>query len=350
MNLADENHQGEGIPTSLKFAWVLAKVLWADVIERRLSHSSTLPLEIGKAVFSTYGRRDAELSRNKAQLLCDGEVIATVPAIDARLFAQINKRALGSLDMAKAIPWVVRKGWEQQGQPNDADIIIERGLRGFAETVLHLRGNSALERARQVLHAGRDFQREWPGGFESCGLWTLLHRAESPNCPAHLTITTAPILRPHSQAGKQVLGSMLSPVIHPPPLTGRANEHAPQAFFANLLVLQLVEHRKELLSGGAIITREKIEHIAEEVGLPLSTLYKALDRWTKDGDDGEAFLIIEGNPKKAARYMLADNEKYKAEREFLLEGARRTVSATEAAKKSIEAKREHIEGKHRKTK
>lgn len=330
----------------LRFVWVLASILWKDIVKKQINHASTLPLEIGKAVFSTYGRRDTELSRNKSQLLSSGEVIATVPAMDARYFAHLNKKALGSLDMAKTIPWVVRQGWKQQGQPNDADVSIEGGLRGFAENILHLKGDSAIGRAHRVLDAGRDFQREWPGGFKTSGLWTYTYREPSRSHPAELTITTSPILRPHSQTGRSMMGSMLSPVINPPPLTGRTNEHAAQAFFANLLVLQLVEHRKELLSGGAILTQRKIEQLAEEVELPLPTLYKTLDRWTKDGDDGEAFLVIEGNPKKAARYMLADNEKYKAEREFLLEGARRSQNGTEAAKKSIETKLDHINGKH----
>lgn len=334
--------------TPLRFVWVLALILWKDIVKKRINHVSTLPLELGRAVLTTYGQRNAELSHNRSQLLCEGEVIATVPAIDARHFAHINKKALGSLDMAKAIPWIVRKGWQQQGAPNDADINIEGGFRGFAETVLHLKGNSALDRARQVLNAGRDFQRTWPGGFHTSGLWTFTYKEPSRTHPAELTITTSPVLRPHSQMGRKMLGSMLSPVIDPPPLTGRSNEHAPQAFFANLLMLQLVEHRKELPFGGALISREKLERLAYEVDLPLSTLYKALDRWTQDGDDGEAFLVIEGDPKKAARYMLADNEKYKAQRSFLLKGAERSLQATEAAKKSIETKLDNISGKHKK--
>lgn len=336
--------------TPLRFAWNFARVLWFDVVKPRLGITPTLQLDLERAVLATYGRRGGIVSADGKQLLRDGEVIADIPALPAPTLVTLTDavRGLGSLDMARAIPYLVRRGWEQRGQPNDADVIIPGGFEGFAVDVLGIKGNDGPRRAKVVVEAGRRFCRDWPGGGFG-GLWGHSYEAAKGQRAAELTITLMPVLRPHSHFGRK-LSPWLAPVLAPPPLVPRERDHAAQAFFAMRLMLELVEHRIELPDGGAILTRQELEHLAREVGLPIPTLDRALDRWRQDGDDGEAFLEIDGDPRRTARYMLADRPLYRAARSFLLKGAQRTLEATSAAKRSLSIKEQRIRGRKPKKK
>jgi len=134
----------------------------------------------------------------------------------------------------------------------------------------------------------------------------------------------------------------LVPIASLPPFVGRANDHGAQATASMLLMRELRTRAAELYREGAVrITLDRWAALFHEAGAPSSIIGKVLERWTKDGDDGGAFLA---KPDKDA-YTLADA--YARERAFLLEAGKREADGSEAGQRSVRsrtAKRRRVTG------
>lgn len=327
----------------LRFAWLLCRVLWRDVVRPRLEERRNKPPALALVISRDLERICFEPGRVVRSTptgpeLADaqGRVIASIstklePAVDAAF------QQLASLTAHRAIRWLITEGHLQvlQEAPNPSFIRVRGGLAAFAEEIGAASGK-AREEASKVLQAGQSFRFSWPGG-EVGGLWTyaFIERA-GPGRAALLEIRLgSPLLPYYAKRSLPNDQQLLIPIVPLPPLVGRPRDHAPQATFQFKLVRALVEHRAELLPhGGALLREEELARLATEAGLPTSTLSKVIDRWTQDGDDGPRVLeLVEKD-----RYMLADSPPYRDAREFLLEASRRSIKGKNGGKRAAATK------------
>ena len=113
-------------------------------------------------------------------------------------------------------------------------------------------------------------------------------------------------------------------------MVGREREHSAQAALQLKLLVVLTERGTELLEhGGVHLPRPMWQRMGKEVGLPMLILDKLIDRWTTDGDDQPAVL----SEVSKDRYTLG--EAHTREREFLLEGARRSMMQSERGRRGV---------------
>lgn len=265
------------------------------------------------------------------------ELLALAPALEVQNMQKLCGRSLVDDYPALATPightcitWIVRKCWQRHmdGEPSPERIDIEGGLSGFLE-ILKIKGNGGTSQAlASILRAGKSFHMYSPGVEEVGGLWTYHHREARRGQPSLLKISVSPFLTPNYTTGERLV-----PIVATPSLVGRNNEHAAQMAFKCELVLEMVRAGETVLDEGVLLPEPELERLASLVGLPTSTMNKALDRWTQDTKDGPRMLDRSGD-----RFLLADNDPYRDARNFVLEGARRVREGRERGLQSAAAR------------
>ncbi len=308
---------------------VLAAVLLPRVLEQ-LSAEQRAPIpalaqgtvrDLEAACWAP-GRQLELLEDGNARLLdASGAELAAVPLIGTVTFEAVQHGAelLRSLTGQRVLFYLVREAHRQHGRPNAADVLIEGGLRGFAEAIGE-HSKRAPDRIAEILKAGQSLRYTWPGG-EIGGLWTYDFREKAaPGKPAILAVTPAAILRPYFAIKKLDADRRFSvPILPDPPFVGRERDWAAQSVFQFLLTAELLEHRVEL-ARGAKLTADKLADLARRAGLPAKVLPAVLEQWTGPGGPFK---------RESDRYMLTDAnpDKYGAAREWLLEAGRRTLGS-----------------------
>jgi hypothetical protein len=335
-------------PTTVRFASILAEVLWRDVVKKILATPPALALPVTDNIFALYlspGRTVEKRDNRLALVGPDGEKVADVVLVgpDGEKVADVvlarsdtleairrGSDRLRQLTGQRTLRFLVEEAHRLAMTHNPCpDVRVDGGLEGFAER-LGERGHSARERVLDVLRAGAAFAYQWPGG-EIRGLWTFgMGRKASPKARAELVISTAACLRPFYVHHIQQADKLLVPLLPLPPFVGRELDYAAQGVFQFLLCAAMVQHRREMADrGGALLKPTELDRLAGRAGLPPSLLARVMDRWLCDGDDGPAML------EKVARdvYMLADRDPYKRAREWLLKTAQMTDRRSSAASK-----------------
>ena len=120
-------------------------------------------------------------------------------------------------------------------------------------------------------------------------------------------------------------------------LTNRGNESGRLATLRLLTVRRLEAAGAELVEeGGALISGADWLRDLNDVGLthPIARVDRLVDAWTRDGDDGRAFLVEVERPTggRPGRYHLHP-EHHSAARDFLDHGARMSSEGRARAKK-----------------
>lgn len=304
----------------------------AEIEARRRRNPPALALSIAPAVakYSGWHKGTKVISSDDGDLhVIDSRdfnksIIALAPALEVKHMKNLFGRSLADDYPALATPlgqeltaWATREVWRRtmDGEPSPTQLEIEGGFRGLLERIgfKGVNGGTESKTLASALLAGKTFHIYWPGIEEVAGLWTYHNKEARRGQPALLRIGVSPFLAPNYKAGERLV-----PIVETPPLVGRRNDHAAQLAFKFELVLEMVKAGEAILDGGAYLPEPELERLASLVGLPASTMNKALDRWTQDGEDGPSML-----ERHDDRFLLANNDPYRDAREFILEGARR---------------------------
>ena len=117
-----------------------------------------------------------------------------------------------------------------------------------------------------------------------------------------------------------------------PPFVGQRNGHGAQASLALAVVTELRTQAAELVKEGGVVV--PFDRLGRRFGVKPSLLPEMRDRWTRDGDDGPAFLK---SVDKAGRVTLGDE--HKPARDFLEDAGRREIDGQHAGQKSADRRR-----------
>ena len=124
-----------------------------------------------------------------------------------------------------------------------------------------------------------------------------------------------------------------------PPLIGRERDHGAQAVLQLQVMAEFRRRARELASQeGVLLPYERWQEMAADASLPQGALRAVIERWTRDGDDGPAFL----STVSPERYTLA--EAHEAIRRFLEEAGHLELEGSDAGKRSVRRKRDRLLG------
>lgn len=338
-----------GVP----FLVALTRAAWERIIrpelERERKKRPALVIQVHEDVTRIHSRAHALVAVNGQHHLRfdDGDPVVLMPAtMNEGIIASIQRGAskLGSLAGIKALHWEVITGHEQaiRGDADPRVLRIEGGWSTFTHDVLGIRKKDAVEDVRDIVRTQAATWLTLPDG--STGNLLALRESDAKGQRrAELEITLGTMLLPHyeSELDKKLSGRAsnearrLVPIVALPPFVGRANEHGAQATLSMLVVRELRAKATELVThGGVAIDLDRWARLGLEAGLPnpARLVPAIIDRWTRDGDDGPAFLRI----TSPGRYTLGDA--HTRERAFLEYAGKRSVDGAEGGRKAVAAR------------
>jgi len=122
----------------------------------------------------------------------------------------------------------------------------------------------------------------------------------------------------------------LIPIFPEPQLVGRPADQGPQLSFQMEIGVEFRKGAREFARNNCLrITKDRFEMLSSKSGLPKKLLPKVLDAWLEGGDDAPPFLkLIEKD-----HYAFADH--IKRQQDFIIEGGKKELTMSKAAKKSI---------------
>lgn len=339
-------------PPGAGFIRGLAIALWLDRVLPGLKKPAALTMLVHQPVadlFAALPRLHREEERSGQRVLAlPGDVLVRVlttgddNSIDSTSVDR-GLKLFGSVTAHKLLRWQVCTAHQQalEHNPDPRMLRVPGGYAALARDLLGLKGDKAINMVRRIIEAEHSVNIPLSPRGEYTRLLIRTYRAAVGRRPANLELVLGTVLLPdyvhelQEAYGNKSLdarrATRLVPILPVPPLIGRDNEHGAQATLSMLLVAYLREHARELVEhGGVIVNRSTLVELAKRASLPHSAnLDQILERWTCDGDDGEAMLKRVGS----ARYTLADS--HAAARSFIEEGGRRELDASNAGKVSV---------------
>lgn len=291
------------------------------VEDERNGKITTMPHVLTEAMMNILSpRNEVSVSADQmhAQIVTpEGEQVAgpakaATPFIESIL--QTNIEALRSAHGMRLLIWIVQTIHEQYARAvrtgHDNRIIIEGGLNALRENL-----GITSAKASPILRAALDAGPMWqPIGLNGQGLWTWVEIPSKRGKSGTIHIDVGTILTPDGLWLHKGQSKLLTPIVDLAGMVGRRNDHAAVGRFQFALVHDLSRGSKQLPEyGGVLLTQDMLEYRAMQAGLPESTIAKAIDRWTQDGDDAPALL----EKVEEERFHLADNDVYGPARTFL---------------------------------
>jgi hypothetical protein len=289
------------------------------------------------------GRTVREQDGPQLELWNDGdELVAQTPTLAEQQLAQVVEQGteeFRSITGVRLLVHVIRTTHLQfyRGVDDPRVVEIEGGIKELSRQIGGPGSGKSQDRLRKILEAGSQWRKEWNGVIER-GLWTWrVDDRTGPGKRSHIRIIVGDPLSPQFVHKMPKGERTLVPIVDIAPLVNPGRYYGPQAAFQQAVVRKIVERRKHIpdRGGAALSLSDDLWPVADRLNLPQSTMKRALDRWTSDGDDGPKFLeLVDGRLEGDAVYHLADNDKYRRAREFVAETARRSQRASEAGKAS----------------
>lgn len=343
-----------------KYLPILALAIWQNVVwpRRKLEFAKrpALAFYVHEEVTRIHSRAfQLETKDGQRALTFDDEdPIILAPSIEDDSLTEIVERGaklLGGLHAHQALRWEIVTGHTQaiNGAPDPRVINVEGGWSVLAHDILGIKKKSAAEDIRAIVHAQQAVRIPLPTGGMAHGLLSFTDSPAVGRRRGHIEITLGSMLLPHFVHEIQGRGRIASearrlvPVPREaPPMVGRSNDHGPLSTLSMLVMRELRANARGLATDGSVrITDERFALLATKARVPLSTLKLALDRWTRDGDDGPAFLA------SPTRWAYTLGKAYTPELAFLVAAGKKELAASEAGRKSVAAKERALLGKGR---
>lgn len=318
----------DGIPPFVRFLELgFRGEIQAEINEKTRIAALSYPVMIELTEFHS-----KTWTRRGGQLELPGSGIVEIPTLeDATLTALLERGMdwLGSVSAHRLLRWEVTQGHLQFRRNGDRTLIVEGGWSGLAEQIGAL-SKSDPEKVRAIVLAQAHCRFTLPDGSRG-NLLSYREPSEhaSRGCRRVVELTLGTPLLPNFIFGLpkgEREARRLVPMTGLPPFWGRPNEHGRQASLALSVVAHLRAHAIELVRHGS--AHVPFSDLARRHGLDAHVAAKVLDRWTRDGDDGSAFLKREGS-------RLSLGAAHQAALEFLLEAGKRELQGQEAGKRSV---------------
>lgn len=292
-------------PVPVRFASILARALWTDVVRQRMD-IALCPVLPGFVVPNLVGvlvRSSHVVDQSGALEVWDGrgKRRASLRAHDdaPQLPENIARAAtvFHRLSTARLLRWAVHRGWSQryvEGKRLYNQIEVAHGYSGLARAI----GPDSRKHAAQ-LREGCEFLQHlfMRTPYGEGGMFNAYLHVARPGRPAILEINLTGPLRPGyvndlNSPGIRSEDRALVPFpLTLPPLGPREADHAGQAALQVLSLLEFRRRADELNEAGMIhIPRRRWEQLADEAEVPACTLPDVLDRWVAGTSDAPPFL------------------------------------------------------------
>jgi len=227
-----------------------------------------------------------------------------IPVVDAGVAANLVQsgiKKLHSLMAHRFIRWVVREAHRRHRERIPEYMFLR--TRGWIDLRERVGGKSNADSTtlKEIVHA-LDAMRFWLPDLSSGRLISLRWRDErGPRSEPLVEITVLPPLLPNFAKQVRRRSEPIVPVVGLPPMFGARSVHG---LLASLQLRVLVEMRTRAVEA---VTDDGILLSAEDwlkLGHPIkklrdSTISKAPDAWSRDGDDAPAFLQRIGHDRYA---------------------------------------------------
>lgn len=221
-------------------------------------------------------------------------------------------------------------------------ILVEGGYTALAHEHLGLKSNQAIEEVRAIIEAEHSLEIQLPpvGDYSRLLIRRFLPPTKGRRSQLELVLGTALLPNYVNELKKSRVTGMpirLVPVLDLPPLVGREREHGAQASFSMAIIVEMRSQAREMAQmGGAVLDEATLARLARRVGLPIDLITRVIDRWTRDGDDGPAFL----KRIDLDRYTVGDAHAWA--RRFLEQGGHDMIVGSKAGQKSVAARHDKI--------
>ena len=333
------------VPNERKAFEFIARALWRGTVRQQYEHAPTPALGIDVTEkwqqLSQHRATRVAAAGDKFEIISERESIAevdiqfflpTTAFQPSDLFTRIDHhtRELHRVAADAGFRDLIRTGHFQKacGATSPNVIRFEHGVQGWAKKLGYESSGQARETLMCLLRAMAGFKARWPGIGEVGGLLTFHAVDEAPGRPTELVVTLSDVLMPFDGLDTKDQGRRQKvPILPMPKFVGSPNTHGAQCAFQTAIARELLESRKQLLYGGALIEDGRFAEMARQFGLPEQTRTMALAAWTQPGPDG--WLVREGQ-----RFHLADHSpELKRAKAWMDEAARRTQSGPKSKKR-----------------
>ncbi len=293
----------------------------AKVMEDALRRHPGVPLPlVDSCRLGTWGHPRAVETGDDGQVLIDGDgrVLAQldpsrIPAVSPDLLTNIQKWAhsgaelLGSLNAHRLIRWLA---WEAHSrhQPGQVAILpVVGGWQALARLV-GARSKKASDKLRDIVWCLDAHRFALPDG--TLGRLLTVDRyqpARGPGRSARIDLLPGAPLRPNYIFELRRPERKVVPVLaRLPPMVGREREHGALAELHWRVLVEMRRRCREMVGEsqwedrGLPLAPARWRELGDLARVPAATLAQILDRWTRDGRDGPAFL----RPVDEHRYTL----------------------------------------------
>lgn len=341
------------VDTGETFLIGMTKILWERDVLPAVRHLERVPPALTAPVYDDLVRIHSRAYQVKSSIDAEGAVmtlrlvdeerrdeIDLVPTVteDTIRFVHEGAGLLKSFPAQRVLRWEITQGNERvvRGVPDARTLVIHGGWSVFAAQ-LGFTNKQAASDLRAILHAQAAVRIRQADGSRG-NMLALREVPQLGRSRGRIEIVLGTMLLPYyvyefSQAGSGRAAreaKRLVPLPQFPPFVGRPNEHGPQATASMLLVRELRAHAVDLFRNGAVhIPPERMRDLFGEACVPDSLVPRLVQRWTRDGEDGPAFL----NMPDADTYTLGDS--HRRARDFMLEAGKKEALGSHAGRASV---------------
>jgi hypothetical protein len=282
------------------------------------------------------------------------ENLITMPSIDIATMQRIlrpeNVKILSSVNAHRLFRWLVTTVTNQvlNDKIDARNILILGGYEELARLIGAGTGRKAAAQIRDILlwmSAPTQFTFLDPktGREETireANMISFKYTAGGFKNLSVLEIVVGPMLMPHYLYKLIKSSSMnisdeaikLIPIVSEAQLIGRSNDHGPQMSFQMGTVVEFRKGAKELAQYGCVkIIDDRFDYLAYKAGSNKRLRPRILDAWLHGGKDAPPFLKLIDKD----HYAFADYYKHQQVQDFIIQGGRKELTMSEAAKKSV---------------
>lgn len=330
-------------PACLRFGRSLAYALWVEKVRARVETARRKPTSLVRAVHveaTLFHSRAPKYDAASRSLTFEGRKLAE--SIGATFDLDVITRGLGLLGSVAShelFHWEVTTGHERHlhGIASPHVIEIPGGWTGLARQ-LGLKEKHAHD-LRAIVIAQASFRFSFPDGSRG-NMLVLNERPAVGRARAHVRIELGSVLMPgyvHSKSLPPRERKLVPLLRQRVPLYGRANEHGEQRTMSLVVMAQLRDRARELVTdGGVKITQDDFTSLADRSGLPRKLIVPVRDHWLEGDTRAPPFL------KKVDRDRFTLSDVHEAERAFLEEGGKAELEGATAGTKSAAKRRAKV--------
>lgn len=345
-----------------EYVLVFARTLWTNTVEPRLNRERAKPralvFPVLKEAIDAHTPGGQLQHHQGSNILVNhrGELVAPlkrieplkVPTLELSVLPQILRKGsklLGTLNAYRLLHLEVSLGHQRALD----DIKDFRALRfeggwGAVAEAAGIEGNSrAISEVHAIIAAQAHLCWVSPDGTYG-NLLSYEVRPARRNQRGRVSLILGDSLLPDFIFSEGFFGNgrkaresrRLVPMLPLPPLVGRDKDKGAQVNLQLRILAEMRQRAGELYQeGGILLSPHQLEEFAKDAALPLATLNKVIERWTKDGDDGPALLeLIEDH-----RYTLGKT--HQTAKDFITQAGEEEIKGREAGLKSRELDRKH---------